>query len=126
MSASTLEHEAREYFEQGFDDFVPKPFRAGQVYACLAKHLGVEFEYAQEAVSAEEAPLDLKRITLPADLLARLKAAAEVSGVTELEQILDEVEKQSPEEGRLAGHLRGLSQDFKLDEILSILDQLES
>ena len=62
---------------------------------------------------------------MPEDLLAQLKEAAELSNVTELESVLDEVAKQSPEAGRLAAHLRGLSQDFKMDEILEILRSIQ-
>jgi CheY-like chemotaxis protein len=124
ISASTLDHERRQYIEAGFDGFLPKPFRAGQVYACLADLLKVEYEYAQPAAPAEEPPLDLESISLPGDLLGRLKQAAEMSNVTELERTLNEVEKLGPEESRLAAHLRGLSQDFKMEEILSILEQM--
>ena len=125
VSASTLEHEAREYFEVGFDDFVSKPFSPEQIYTCLATLLGVEYEYAEPVAPAEEPILDLEGISLPEDLLQRLKQAAEVSSVTELEQTLDEMKKLGPEAGRLAAHLRGLSQDFKMDEILDILVKIE-
>ena len=125
VSASTLEHEAREYFDLGFDDFVAKPFRSEQIYACLATLLGVEYEYAEPVAAAEEPILDLEGISLPEGLLQRLKQAAEVSSVTELEQTLDEVEKLGPEAGRLAARLRGLSQDFKMDEILDTLEKIK-
>ena len=124
VSASTLEHEAREYRELGFDDFVPKPFRAEQVYACLAKHLGVEFEVAEPVAVAEAPALNLEGISLPEDLFRRLEQAAEFSNVTELEQTLEEVGNISPEASRLAAHLHSLSQDFKMDEILDVLREI--
>lgn len=40
--------------------------------------------------------------------------------------VLDEVAKQSPEASKLVVHLRGLSQDFKMDEILEILETVTS
>ena len=103
---------------------MPKPFRAGQVYACLADLLKVEYEYAEPVGISEEPPLDLESIHLPGDLLGRLKQAAELSNVTELERTLNEVEKLGPEESRLAAHLRGLSQDFKMEEILEVLQNI--
>lgn len=73
----------------------------------------------------EEPPLDLEGISLPEDLLQRLRQTAEFSSVTELEGILDEMEALSPEAGQLAARLRELSQDFKMEEILSVLQEME-
>ena len=124
ISASALDHERREFLEMGFDGFIPKPFRTEQIYACLAELLGVEYEYVEPVEAVEEAPLDLEGIVLPEALFSRLRQAAELSSVTELEKALGEVETLGPEAGRLARHLRGLSQDFKMDEILGILEQM--
>ena len=125
VSASTLDHERQTYLVTGFDGFIPKPFPAEEIYACLADLLGVEYEYAEPVAAVDESPLDLGGITLPEDLLQRLKEAAEFSSVTELDKTLDEVERFSPVAGRLAGRLRGLSQDFKMDEILGILEEIQ-
>ena len=124
ISASTLDHERKQYLDAGFDGFIPKPFRAEQIYACLAELLHVEYEYAEPISAAEESPLNLKDIVLPGDLLRRLKEAAELSSVTDLETTLEEVDRLGPQESRLSAHLRRLSQDFKIEEILSILEQM--
>jgi len=126
ISASALDHEKRQYLDAGFDGFIPKPFRAEQVYACLVQLLNVEYEYAEPVDVSEEPPLDLEDIVLPEALWGRLKQAAELSNVTEVEKTLDEVEKLGAQEGRLAAHLRNLSQDFKLEEILEVLERLTS
>ena len=125
ISASALDHERQQVLEAGFDSFIPKPFRAEQVYACLSDLLKVEYEFAEPVVSGEERPLDLEDISLPEDLWQRLRQAAEGSSVTELEQALDEVGMLGEGERRLADHLRGLSQDFKMEEILSILEGIQ-
>ena len=72
----------------------------------------------------EERPLDLKAVSLPEALRKRLNEAAELSNVTELEKTLNEVENLGAEAGRLAAHLRGLSQDFRMEEILKILEEI--
>lgn len=125
VSASTLVHERQQYLDAGFDGFIPKPFRAGEIYACLSNLLGIEYEYAEPEGAGGESPLSLDGISLPKDLYLGLKEAARFSKVTELEKILDAVESRSPEAVQLAGHLRGLSQDFKMDEILRILEDIE-
>ena len=124
VSASTLDHERQEFLDAGFDSFIPKPFETAQIYACLANLLGVEFDYAEAA--PEEAPLDLKAIQIPDDLLGTIRRAAEMSSVTELEQALREVESIGGEAARLAAKLRELSQDFKMDEILGILEEIRT
>jgi len=125
VSASTLEHEAREYFELGFDDFVPKPFRAEQIYGCLARHLGVEFEYGEEPVAATgEAPLDLSGLTLPEDLHIRLLEASELYSVTELEGYFSEMEELGGEFQKLVGHLRALRRNHDIEAILEIVQNL--
>ena len=125
VSASTLEHEAREYLKLGFDGFIPKPFRAGQVYACIERLLGVTFEYGEASVAApQESPPDLAGITLPRDLHARLKEAAELYSVTELEGYFNEVEQLGEPHKRLAGHLRELRRRHDIESILRILQEV--
>jgi CheY-like chemotaxis protein len=125
VSASALQHEQQHYLDAGFDRFVPKPVETQRIYACLADLLGVAFDYAEAAAEVTEEPVDLTAVSLPGELIARLEQAAETSSVTELESTLDEVERLGPEPARLAVHLRELSQDFRMDEILGILGQME-
>ena len=125
VSASTLDHERQKILELGFNGFLPKPFRTEQIYASLAEHLGVEFDYDEESAD-DGKPFDLEDIAIPEDLLKKLIQAAELSSVTELEQALDDVEELGPESANLATHLRNLSQDFKMEEILNMLKQIQS
>ena len=127
VSASTLEHEQLEIMALGFDDFLPKPFRTEQVYGCLAKHLNVEFEYAEE--SAEEGAdgaLDFSGVTLPEDLRTRLLEAAELYSVTELEGYFTEVATIGGEHRKLADHLRALRRNHDIDAIVHIIQGIGS
>jgi signal transduction histidine kinase/DNA-binding NarL/FixJ family response regulator len=125
VSASALAHEQQQYLEAGFDAFLDKPIRAERVYACLSELLGVQYEWAAPD-GAGAAPPDLAGMALPALLLQHLKGAAELSSVTELEQYLDEMEKLGGDASRLAAQLRALSQDFRMGEVLAILDRIEA
>jgi signal transduction histidine kinase/ligand-binding sensor domain-containing protein/CheY-like chemotaxis protein len=125
VSASTLEHEAREYLELGFDAFLPKPFRAEQVYACLERLLGVKFEYGEASGAVPQAVSpDIAGLTLPEGLHARLREAAELYSVTELETYFNEVEQLGEEHRRLAGHLRELRRKHDIESILQILQEV--
>ena len=123
ISASVLEHERQGYLAAGFDDFIDKPFRFEQICACLAEHLGVEYEYAEpaEAAAVPAEAVDWSQIELPADLHARLQGAAKVYSVTEIEDFLKEMEDLGEDQRRLAGHLRGLKQKQDMDSILATL-----
>ena len=125
VSASMLAHERQEYLEAGFDGFIGKPIRTEDVYRCLADLLRVEYDYAKTVSTTAAPSLDLEGVCLPQELYERLKAAAEFYSITELRQGLDEVEQLGEEAGRLAAHLRELSQEFDMEKILAILDEVE-
>ena len=64
---------------------------------------------------------DWGEVELPADLLSRLRRAAELYSVTELEEYLQEVEQLGEGPQRLAAHLRSLRQQHDMDSVLVIL-----
>ncbi len=121
VSASTLEHEQQEIMEQGFDDFLPKPFRTDQVYGCLAKHLHVEFDYVEQGVGEDVVALDFSTLTLPRALHSKLLEAAELYSVTELEGCFIEVSELGADHKVLAAHLRTLRQKHDIERIIEIV-----
>jgi signal transduction histidine kinase/DNA-binding response OmpR family regulator len=126
ISASVLDHERRGYLDAGFDAFIDKPFRTARIYGSLADLLGVEYDYAEIRPAAEKTELDLRNITLPAALAQRLKEAAELTSVTELEGLLDEVAALGQAGRHLAEYLHQLSQDFDMDGVIAVLDKIEA
>ena len=123
VSASTFEHERQEYLSEGFDAFIAKPVEAADLYACMADLLGVEYVLEKEAETPASAP-EPESVTMPAALKSRLLEAANLAQVTALEQGLDEAAQLGGEAARLAEHLRQLSQDFQLEEITRVLDEV--
>jgi len=126
ISASTLRHEEEEYFQAGFDDFISKPFRFERLCECLANMFSVEYEYA-EAVSdepEEASELDLTKIVLPEDLLSRLKEAAEIYSLTQINQCLDEMVQLDEHSRLLAEQLRVLGRNQDMEAILDILSKI--
>ncbi|MFP6646455.1 MAG: response regulator [Candidatus Latescibacterota bacterium] len=79
VSASTLEHERQHYLGVGFEEFIGKPVRVGEIYACIADLLGVEFQFAGDDVPDSGQPLEAVTLPLPADLRHRLQDAVEVA-----------------------------------------------
>jgi CheY-like chemotaxis protein len=128
VSASVLEHERREFLESGFDDFLDKPFRFERVCECLGKHLGVEFEYGEQAQAMPMPKGEAaawKEIALPEELHAKLQEAAELYSVTELENYFNDLENLGEGPQKLAAHLRDLRRKHDIDAILQVLQELK-
>jgi CheY-like chemotaxis protein len=79
ISSSVLLHEQMGYFAIGFDDVVPKPFRLERLCECLEKTLGASFLHSDDgpAPASPTPPKDFSHLSVPADLLRRLRDAAE-------------------------------------------------
>ncbi len=110
----------------GFGGFIDKPLRTEQVYACLAEHLNVEYEYAE----AEDAPepaaaANWTGITLPPDLLAEMTSAVEAHSITNLRQQIDALEELGAEGQSLAAHLRELAGQYGMDGIKAVLEEID-
>jgi len=117
VSASALIHERRGYLEAGFDDFIAKPFRAEQIYNCLARLLQIEYDYKQDI----SVSIDFEELVIPEELLSRLKEAAEFGEVTALRECIEEV-RQIGEQGHLlAERLSELSRNLEMNGILELL-----
>ncbi len=123
VSASALKHEQQTYLEAGFDGFIAKPFRFEQICECLENLLAVEYETDKvEETQPTEEVLD---VSLPEELLMRLKSSAELYRVTELESHLPELEELGAEGSRLAERLRGLIRNYDMKTILNILSEMQ-
>ena len=123
VSASVLHHEQQRFMDAGFDAFLSKPFHFEQVCGVLSRHLGVAFEYGEEAPRKEETTrrADWRGMALPEALHQRLCAAAESYNVTRLEEGLRELETLGNGPRQLAAHLRRLRQQHDLEAISEIL-----
>ncbi len=125
VSASTLEHERQHYLSAGFDEFIGKPVRVGQICQCLEQMLGVAFEETANQAAPEEAgPAVLESTTVSADLHERVRAAAEVANVTELRLVIAEMACASEDEAKLAALLKPHVDSFDMDSVLSVLESV--
>ena len=121
ISASVLNHERQAFMEEGFADFMAKPFRFERLCECLATHLQVEFEYGVtgEVEQEEEEVSKWDEVVLPGDLLARLRRAAALYSVTELESYFQELEQLGEGPRMLATHLKMLRREHDMEAMAS-------
>ena len=124
VTASVFDHERQQYLSLGFSEFIDKPLLVEQVYACLSKHLGVDFVYKDsvQPASTGSQPASREMLTealsgLPADWLARLLQAASTADAEEVLDLLKQVETEHED---LVIALRDLVHNFRFDRIMEL------
>ena len=125
MSASVLDGERDSSLAAGCDEFVAKPFRVDQIYACVAGLPDVEFEIRQTVAAPGGAPAtDLRSIGLPHHLASSLRRSAELHSATGVRSCLGELEGLGPTGQHLADYLRGLLTRYDMEAIQRMVAQL--
>jgi len=120
LTASVLEEERAVILDAGCDDFLRKPFKEGDIFDLMHKHIGVNYVYEDSGESAESEgdeetkPENLKsEITqLPGDLLAKLQESVETA---DLPTILPLIEVIGEQNKPLANALTKLVNGFRFD-----------
>ena len=122
-SASAFDHEQKRYLDAGFDDFFAKPFRCERLCECLKNLLHVEFEPVPAAGGTDAGAPEPGDFALPGELAARLRAAAELYGTTEIRGCLAEIAHIDPAARRAAEHLQRMADRYDMNGILEFLDK---
>ena len=95
VTASVFPEFKEKALEEGFDDFLGKPFRTEELMEKLKEHLGVEYVSAEvESAEAEEGGGDLGEV--PPEMLEKLKAALKIKNLAAINGIVKEL-KENPE-----------------------------
>jgi CheY-like chemotaxis protein len=122
VTASAFTEQRTEMLDAGMDDFVRKPFRASEIYECLAKHLGLKYVY-EGAAEPQETAVALTPETLnvlPEELRNDLKAALESLDSERIETLIRQV---AAYDQALQKTLTRLSEDFNYPAILRALQK---
>jgi len=129
ISASAFEEDRERALADGCDDFVRKPFRAEDLFAILAKHLGMRFIYDEEASAAAvlsshgeptaQPPALVDLSSLPRALVAELRKATVLADTRRLFSAIDKVGEL---DSALAEELRSHARQFDYRSILALID----
>lgn len=119
LTASAFEEERSVVLAAGCDDFVRKPFQEADIFEKMAKHLGVNFVYAEPEPAASRPDVDLKTLlaAAPADWLAQLNYTAARAQEKAALALIDQIRADYPE---LARALTNLVRNFEFDQITSL------
>ncbi len=105
ISASALIEQRDEMLAVGMDDFVRKPYRADEIFDCIAKHLGVRYMRKQSSPTEAESILSFEALAkLPEVLRLELKDGLVLGHVERLANLAMLVEKQDAELAKVLTH----------------------
>lgn len=121
VTASAFMEQREEMLEAGMDDFVRKPYRANEIYDCLAKQLNIEYVYGEGDSKPDESTYAL----LP-ELLEKLPDALRNELKDALQSLEDEriaqaIQKVAVHDESLQKILLRLIDDFDYPAIIRAL-----
>lgn len=122
VTASAFKEQQQELMDAGMDDFVAKPYRFAEIYACLARQLGVRYVYRMPKATdpggaVALVPSALK--ALSADVRAGLRAAAEALDMDSMNAVIAQISSTDRLLGRALSHH---ARNFNYAGILAALD----
>jgi CheY-like chemotaxis protein len=120
VTASVFADQRDEILAVGIDDFVRKPFRAAELYACMSKHLGVEvLNQGARAAQRQEVKLTSSMLgALSEGLRSELEEALEC---LDAELIHADIQRLAEHDESLKDALQGLAANFDYPAILRAL-----
>lgn len=121
VTASAFMEQREEMLQAGMDDFLRKPYRAHELYECLAKHLGIRFIYAGAA--SIEPPVKTLTSTMfghvPETLRNDLKEALETLDTDRIDDLIEQI---SIHDQTLQKTLISLAANFEYRTIIEALN----
>jgi urea ABC transporter urea binding protein len=125
LTASVLTEQQNEVMAAGSDDFVRKPFRADELFDCMAKHLGARYVYANEGVAQLETlpKLEIESealASLPEELLSELKKAVISLDIDYVSEVVTRIDAINP---TLASALKQLIDEFNISSLYELMQQ---
>jgi signal transduction histidine kinase/DNA-binding response OmpR family regulator len=129
ISAYSMAHEVEYYLEEGFDFFIPKPFKFDEIYQVLERLCAVEFEYENMTTGGVEqqydtSKMDYSNIVLTDELYTALVTAAKLNQATKIRHLLDQLEVIPNGGSGLSAQFNELLSKYDTAGIVSILKDI--
>jgi signal transduction histidine kinase len=130
VSTSSSEEEREVALSKGCDDFLRKPFRQGDVFEMMHKHLGVRYVYEEDEkakgerqrAKGEDVLTPEALAALPNELRADLQQAIEVLDVGMTHCLIDQIRQQNEP---LADALAEFVKHYRFDILQELFENIE-
>jgi len=127
VTASVFPEHRRKAIEEGFDDFLAKPFRMEELMETLKKHLDVEL--VPSAAVEEPPPRELEadregRRSVPPEAVRRLRDALRIKNVTALKAVAGELSARAAT-AAVGEEIATLAGSFDFQKLTGLLEDLE-
>jgi CheY-like chemotaxis protein len=123
VTASAFASERESVLAAGMDDFVRKPYRAAEIFDCLARHLGIRYLYREPSSASPGEPAMVLRpadlAALPEELRAELRDAL-IS--LKRERIAEVIDRVSGRDATLGSALARCAERFAYTAILKAVE----
>jgi CheY-like chemotaxis protein len=120
LTSSAFEEDRQIALAAGFDDFVPKPFRAETIFAKMAEYLGIRYVYAEEKPLSSPSlrPLTAADLTaMPTAWIAQLHQAAIELNTKKIRQLIAQIPPDRPD---LTNTLNDLADRLCYEDIIAV------
>ncbi|MCP6762571.1 MAG: response regulator [Fischerella sp. CENA71] len=127
LTAYAFEEQRQAMISAGCDDFISKPFREEEVFAHLAKHLGVRYIYLEPGIVDQNHAVQSRKLTpedlkvMPDTWIQKLHIAAKECNDESIFQLLAKIPRQY---STLIEFLTQITYNFRFDEIIEITEFL--
>lgn len=125
VTASAFMEQQQEMLDAGMDDFVRKPYRFDEIYACLARQLQLEYAYTSQEVEKETPATDqlvTMLTSIPRELRRTLSQELISLNSTGIAEIIQQI---SGIDAELAKTLSQAAENFDYPAILQWLEESE-
>jgi CheY-like chemotaxis protein/anti-sigma regulatory factor (Ser/Thr protein kinase) len=131
LTASAFEEDREKILSAGCDDFIRKPFQIETIYELLAKHLSVQYEYADDSLDTlltadqvdHDTGLDIVSseifAKLPEGLITSLQDAIIKANQVQIQAAIQQIKDIDPQRGKL---LLEMVNNFEYKKILRSID----
>lgn len=124
VSAHAMAKDIEGYKQQGFVDYITKPFRFETIYQILQSILDVTFIEAQDAPQQQAKTARAEKICIPHSFYKRLMTAAENYEVSLLEECLIELDNHSESGRQLHIELRPYISVYDMESVQDTLQRV--
>ena len=125
MTASVFASERQQVLSAGMDDFIRKPYRTEEIFACMARHLGVRYrpmEMASNGAGQSAVVRPEALAALPRELRQQLANAVISLNRERIMSIIDAVAERDQD---LGAALRQLGNQFAYTALFNAIERAE-